>query len=1177
MFAQPRSARPLCPLLALAVVLASNAFAADYSWTNAAGGSWSQSSNWSPNGVPTSADSVSISLNASYTVTAPFANSVANLTLNAPLATLLLPSSDTLGSASLSAYPITITAGHLRLAPANNYSVSVAGSSLNVGAAGFVDMPAPSSSLGTVVLSADVNNNGTITDSTTTTITGLFTNNGAYALGTPSAASTLATVQGNGAFLQAAGNLTLQNNATLKLANTAFIFSGGAINNSSVANLSTGLAPADGGAIVLTGNAGLSTTIADGHGAVFNACNNLTLVSDFSYNTGLVLEANSNFGSALLNLPTPFTNRGEISLRSDDGYAATVNVNNGDGDFVNAGILATDSNAGRYAVINGRFVNTGTVLAFSDLTLNANASNQGDIHLSNGTSLRMSNARFNQDAGTLGDNLSTTFVIHNGAFNFNGGQINTRISLNDNSSLSTSTPDGHGAVFVAYNTPHLSGDLAANTSLGVYADSAHSGALLNVDTNATNYGALTLFANDGYGATLNGNFINAGTLSFNTSTAGSATMNGTLVNTGTLNVGLPLLMKANASNAGTLNLAANASISMTNARFNQDSGALGNDGSTQFLIVNGGFNYNGGQVKLTVYTAGDSYLSTSVPDGAGAAFNMYGTGRLHGNLANNTTVNSIADSSHASALFYVDADAHNYGTLSIGAFDGYGNTLHIGNDHDTLTNHGTLNFNGNAAHDISVGEINNLGAINVNRNTYFYGNTTNNGSLYIAKNATAYVTDGTNLFQNGNLTIDGTLDLGNGSSLIPGGFYSINVGGTLDIHSALGLPSGGNLTVSGTGAALNLHNGATIGGRIVASGAGNIVASGAGNVVVLDGGQLITNDGGGLIGNDGASIVATGGGNIISGNASAIVSVGAGNFSGGSGNTFATGGGNALPADAPAIPAASIVAQANGTISLQGGSLKADNFLQIDAGGTLTGFGTANASLATSSGAINPTGGPLVINAPLTFNAGTISGTSPLILNNSLTLNANLTLGTTLKTTDITFNAATLTLNNNKLILQPTDKPSALATLRNELATNQITPGTLPAHQALALLDNALTHFTTFAGVPVDDNSLLLAPELLGDTNIDGKIDLTDLSTILTHFGQQTPNWTDGNFDNTQTINLTDLSDVLNNFGLTNPTASSQLPLTSYQLPTTATPEPTSLALLLPFLLTISRNKRRPS
>ena len=156
----------------------------------------------------------------------------------------------------------------------------------------------------------------------------------------------------------------------------------------------------------------------------------------------------------------------------------------------------------------------------------------------------------------------------------------------------------------------------------------------------------------------------------------------------------------------------------------------------------------------------------------------------------------------------------------------------------------------------------------------------------------------------------------------------------------------------------------------------------------------------------------------------------------------------------------------------------------------------------------------------------------------------------------------------------PTNHAAAVDTLRKQITANAVFSSNLAPDSALALIDNALLNLTTFGGQPVDSSSILLSPELLGDTNLDGNIDLTDLSTLLNNFGLSTPNWTDGNFDNAPTINLTDLSDILNNFGQTNPNASvSQLSITNYQLPT-STPEPTSLTLLLaPLALLRPRRK----
>jgi hypothetical protein len=111
----------------------------------------------------------------------------------------------------------------------------------------------------------------------------------------------------------------------------------------------------------------------------------------------------------------------------------------------------------------------------------------------------------------------------------------------------------------------------------------------------------------------------------------------------------------------------------------------------------------------------------------------------------------------------------------------------------------------------------------------------------------------------------------------------------------------------------------------------------------------------------------------------------------------------------------------------------------------------------------------------------------------------------------------------------------------------------------MAVIDNGVLHKTSFGGVAVDAGSILISQELLGDSNVDGHVDLTDLSTVLNNFGSATSAWTSGNFDGAATIDLTDLSAVLNNFGQNNPNATAAGGGGSAAA---ATPEPTSLAIL---------------
>ena len=62
-------------------------------------------------------------------------------------------------------------------------------------------------------------------------------------------------------------------------------------------------------------------------------------------------------------------------------------------------------------------------------------------------------------------------------------------------------------------------------------------------------------------------------------------------------------------------------------------------------------------------------------------------------------------------------------------------------------------------------------------------------------------------------------------------------------------------------------------------------------------------------------------------------------------------------------------------------------------------------------------------------------------------------------------------------------------------------------------------------------NQLLLRVAVNGDANLDGGVDLSDLSAVLNNFGSASAVWTTGAFDYSSTVSLTDLSVVLNNFG----------------------------------------------
>ena len=91
--------------------------------------------------------------------------------------------------------------------------------------------------------------------------------------------------------------------------------------------------------------------------------------------------------------------------------------------------------------------------------------------------------------------------------------------------------------------------------------------------------------------------------------------------------------------------------------------------------------------------------------------------------------------------------------------------------------------------------------------------------------------------------------------------------------------------------------------------------------------------------------------------------------------------------------------------------------------------------------------------------------------------------------------------------------------------------------------------------------SLLTVAALLGDADLNAKVDLSDLNIVLNNLGATTTAWTSGNFDGAPTIDLTDLNDVLNHLGqsATIPALAAQ-PAASPSDPTSAAAPPAATA-----------------
>jgi hypothetical protein len=86
---------------------------------------------------------------------------------------------------------------------------------------------------------------------------------------------------------------------------------------------------------------------------------------------------------------------------------------------------------------------------------------------------------------------------------------------------------------------------------------------------------------------------------------------------------------------------------------------------------------------------------------------------------------------------------------------------------------------------------------------------------------------------------------------------------------------------------------------------------------------------------------------------------------------------------------------------------------------------------------------------------------------------------------------------------------------------------------------------------------------LLGDTDLDGHVNVADLANLAGNFGKSTGQlWINGDFDYNANVNVADLADLAGNFGSAL-SAGSASPQSEVAAGTAAVPEPTTVGLLL--------------
>jgi hypothetical protein len=147
---------------------------------------------------------------------------------------------------------------------------------------------------------------------------------------------------------------------------------------------------------------------------------------------------------------------------------------------------------------------------------------------------------------------------------------------------------------------------------------------------------------------------------------------------------------------------------------------------------------------------------------------------------------------------------------------------------------------------------------------------------------------------------------------------------------------------------------------------------------------------------------------------------------------------------------------------------------------------------------------------------------------------------------------------------------------------NGITSSLANATEGLGYGESTALGITTFGGVSLSGNNVLIQYTYLGDANLDGVVDVADLLAVAQQFNTSGDVWTGGDFNYDGTVDINDLRILAHNWGdgIT-PSQSPPLVLTplleSLGLPVVEVPEPAGLTLLFLGACSIRRRRRTRS
>jgi hypothetical protein len=137
---------------------------------------------------------------------------------------------------------------------------------------------------------------------------------------------------------------------------------------------------------------------------------------------------------------------------------------------------------------------------------------------------------------------------------------------------------------------------------------------------------------------------------------------------------------------------------------------------------------------------------------------------------------------------------------------------------------------------------------------------------------------------------------------------------------------------------------------------------------------------------------------------------------------------------------------------------------------------------------------------------------------------------------------STLNMTDNDLIVLYGSGNSPFAAIRSDIAQaydgaawdkpglTSTAAKASPQNYGLGYAEASALGLGTFDGVTLGGNAVLVKFTVVGDANLNGKVDIGDYDTVLSDYGSA-GNWSSGNFNFTGTVGIGDYDAILSNYG----------------------------------------------